>query len=205
MKLEKNERIFFNGDSITDACRDREDIHSLSGYVKVVADVLQKKSNNLNIQCFNRGISGNKACDIVARIDKELEEIKPTIFVMLIGINDVWRKYDSNDETSADEYANNVENTLKKVKTYTNKIILLEPFLVNPDDKKIEFYDDLYLKILKLRTLAKKYNATYIALDGKFAEQSIKNPNALLSPDNIHLTDEGNEFVANEILKVLSN
>lgn len=75
----------------------------------------------------------------MSRIDEELREIQPTMFVLLIGINDTWRRYDANSPTQAEEYAANVEQIILKVKNYTEKIVLMEPFLSGAGEDKIFF------------------------------------------------------------------
>ena len=63
MKLKSGMKILFDGDSITDAGRDREDRYSLSGYNRYISGSLAA----LGIECFNRGVSGNRSCDLLLR------------------------------------------------------------------------------------------------------------------------------------------
>lgn len=201
--LEKGDVILFNGDSITDAGRDRSDFHSLAGYPQIVANRIAKENPDLGVSVFNRGISGNRAVDLAGRIKGELNEIKPTVVSILIGINDVWRRYDSNSITSVENFERSYRQTLDAVKAAgVRKIILLEPFLIPTTVvDRSGYYEDLTPKILVIRQLAREYGAAYMPLDGIFAEKSMTIPVSEMSGDGVHLTNLGNEIVADEWLK----
>lgn len=203
--LGEKEVILFNGDSITDAGRDRSSRASLAGYTTLVAEGLAEKFPNTQFSFHNRGIGGNTSRDLLGRVRGELNDLRPTVFTMLIGINDVWRKYDSNFPTSHEQYFDNVTKILDTVKEYTDKIIVLEPFLLPTDPKKAEFYEDLMPKILLLRKAAAAVKATYIPLDGIFAAHFVNKggKSEYYSYDGVHLTDAGNEVVARQIVAAI--
>ena len=196
MLITASDRIFFNGDSITDAGRDRGDFYSLAGYTKLIADRFTAEYAGWDISCYNRGISGNRSKDVLERIEGELAQIRPTVFCMLIGINDVWRRYDSGNLTSGADYGKSVAKILDIVKKYTGRIMVLEPFLIYPYQGKESYYEDLYPKILELRKACYGKKITYVPLDGIFAAKNALNPAAGYSGDAVHLTDEGNKVVA---------
>ena len=57
IKLKSNSVVLFQGDSVTDCHRNRDDIASMGdSYVKTMNEYLKK----YNIQVINKGISGNK-------------------------------------------------------------------------------------------------------------------------------------------------
>ncbi|MDR2202035.1 MAG: GDSL family lipase, partial [Clostridiales bacterium] len=85
MELKRNDVILFNGDSVTDCDRDRNDFHGLTGYNKVVADALAAFCPEKQIEVFNRGVSGDRTRDLLARIAGEIKELKPTVISLLIG------------------------------------------------------------------------------------------------------------------------
>ena len=88
--------IVFYGDSITDACRDRNGNANLGyGYPAFVTGRL----SNLNPEkdkFFNRGISGNRIVDLYAQINGVLN-LQPDFISILIGVNDVWHKFSTNN------------------------------------------------------------------------------------------------------------
>ncbi|MDD4003232.1 MAG: SGNH/GDSL hydrolase family protein, partial [Clostridia bacterium] len=181
MNILQNDKILFTGDSITDAGRDRNDFNSLAGYSKIISDYMQLLYPHLNISVFNRGISGDTTALLLQRIDKDIADTNPSIVSILIGINDVWRRYDSNKPTSVEQFAENYNCLLSKIKKHTFKIIILEPFLLSSDKEKERYREDLDPKINILRKIAHSFNAEYIPLDGIFSKLSIKNGAELYS------------------------
>ena len=83
--------ILFQGDSITDAGRDktvREPNMGLGGgYVNIIYE--QLKQDNKDIEILNRGVNGNKITDLYARWREDTLNIKFDILSILCGINDV--------------------------------------------------------------------------------------------------------------------
>ena len=158
MIIKENDVILFNGDSITDALRNRDDYYSLAGYSKFVYD-------ELKVRCFNRGVGGDTALQVLNRLEAELEEIKPTVFSLLIGVNDTWRRFDSNEIIKPEETYDNVEKIIKLVKKYTDRIFILEPFLLDVDINKRCFREDLSPRIWLIRDLARKYKCEFIPLN----------------------------------------
>ena len=60
--------FLFQGDSVTDCGRDKNDSFSLgSGYVKLISEALNKKTPASPPVVLNRGISGNRVKDLAAR------------------------------------------------------------------------------------------------------------------------------------------
>lgn len=194
IEIKENDIILFQGDSITDALRDREDYHSLAGYSKYVYE-------KLKITCFNRGVGGDTAKQVLDRLEKELEEIKPTIFSLLIGVNDTWRRFDSNEIITPEETLQNVEKIIQIALKYTNKIIILEPFLLDVDPEKRKFREDLTPRIWNIQDLARKYKTEYVPLNGIFAELSCHESPDKFSYDGVHPTDCGHQIIAQEWLK----
>lgn len=91
MKLVKNDTVLFLGDSITDCDRDRQDPHDLGhGFARLVADQLAEKFPTAGFTFYNRGIGGNKAADVLARLQEDCLQLAPDVLVFMIGINDTW-------------------------------------------------------------------------------------------------------------------
>ena len=70
--LAKDDVVVFQGDSITDAGRDKKsdapnDFNALGrGYANMLASALLGAYPSKRLQCYNRGISGNKVPDLQA-------------------------------------------------------------------------------------------------------------------------------------------
>ncbi|MBR2447782.1 MAG: hypothetical protein IKK71_01820 [Clostridia bacterium] len=62
-------KILFQGDSITDMERDRNDPKSLGiGYVKFATDYIKEKHPEIDFEFVNLGISGNRTEDLLKRL-----------------------------------------------------------------------------------------------------------------------------------------
>lgn len=91
-------RILFQGDSITDARRDKKadkanDANGLgNGYPFFAAGEILRDHADLKLEIFNRGISGNKVPDLEARWQADCLDLKPNVLSILIGVNDIWQK-----------------------------------------------------------------------------------------------------------------
>lgn len=192
LELKRNSKFLFEGDSITDCGRDRADKHSLSGYNRIIAAT----GGLYRVEFFNRSVSGNRSKDVLERLDDELAELRPDAFSLLIGINDTWRRYDSNDPTSGMQFYDNLRGILSTVRARGAKIIVLEPFLLPTDPAKAVMREDLDLKIDITRSLAREFADEYVPLDGLFAELVLKIPPEQISADGVHPTELGNEYIA---------
>ena len=185
-------KILFQGDSITDCGRDRSDCHNLSGYSAMVAAALGGGHEYINL-----GISGNRSRDILDRYESDIKAVAPDIMTLLIGINDVWRRYDSNQYTSPAKF----EATLRELFTRFKKdlpkakLIVMEPFTV-PVADKMHWRRDLMELIDVVRALSVEYADGFIPLDGIFAKAAMTVPYAALSADGVHPDAEGQKLIA---------
>ncbi len=198
-------KIVFFGDSVTDCNRVYDDPTNIGdGYVKYTADGLSQAFEGMEFEFINRGISGNRTCDLLARMDKDVIAEQPDIVTILIGVNDTWRKFDMNDPTSAEQFRTNYENIITRIKNETNaKLIMMEPFVIYGMGRE-EFREDLNEKIDVVRELAMKYADYYIPLDGILAAAAVeyKDP-SILSADGIHPADDGKKVIAWHLMQVL--
>ena len=131
-------KILFQGDSITDAGRDRSDIHNLGrGYAFYSAELIKEKYPDIEFEFINQGISGNRAENLVARWEEEAIAHNPDIISILIGVNDTWHNANPNDNWMKHSYFERCyRNILTQIKEKTNaKIILIEQFLLYTPDK----------------------------------------------------------------------
>jgi len=180
--------------------RDRNDLYSLAGYSKFVSEELNRRTNGA-VVCYNRGVSGNTSAQLLARLEGELEEIRPTVFSILIGMNDTWRRFDSNAPVACRTYEKNMDAILSLAEKYVDRIIVLQTFLLDVDREKRKFRKDLDPKMHALCRVARKHHTEFVPLDGIFAEACCKTPPEELSYDGVHPTEKGHKLIAEEWLK----
>lgn len=207
MIIEKNATVLFQGDSITDAGRDREAGTLGNGYPRYIAGLFNSMYPELNVKFVNKGISGNRVVDLQNRWTEDCINIKPDVLSILIGVNDTWRKYDSNDETSAEKYYNGFKDILTRVRLEVGDIpiVILEPFLMPyPEDRKT-WRVDLDPKIQMARQIAREFGAIYIPLDGIFAANSINVEPSYWAEDGVHPTEAGHALIARTWLEAVDS
>ena len=137
-------KILFQGDSITDADREREDPHNLgNGYPKDAARFLKEKFPEIDFEFIDLGISGNQTIDLVNRLQSDFIDIQPDIVSILIGVNDTWHRADTREWLDNAEFEKRYRTVLEAIKTKTNaKIVMMEQFLL-PAEDKLYFREDL--------------------------------------------------------------
>ena len=198
-------KVLFQGDSVTDCSRKYDDPYDLGlGYVKYTAEALGKKFPDMVF--VNRGVSGNRTKDVLARAQKDIVDIDPDIVTMLIGVNDTWRRFDMNDPTSAEEFRDNYEQILKIIKEKTHaKIVMLECFLVYGMGRDF-CREDLNAKIDETRKLAAVYADKFIPLDGLLAAHYLGAGTidaAAVSADGVHPAEEGKKIIASYLAEAI--
>ena len=190
-------KILFQGDSITDAGRNRANIHDLGqGYAKYAAPLIQKAMPNTEFEFVDLGISGNRSDDILARSQTDVVDIDPDIISILIGINDVWHRHSHGREMTDEQFEANYRALLERIRQETHaKILILCPFLLPSSDKE-SWRDEVERIAAIVRRLASEYADAYLPLDEKFAEALPTAPTPMhYSVDGVHPNAAGAEFI----------
>ena len=206
MLIKPNSRILFQGDSITDCGRDRSQPNALgSGYAMMASGFLAALHPSLAPECFNRGISGHRTGDLVDRWQEDCLDLKPDVLSLMIGINDVWRRYDQNLPTSVQDFEKNYRALLKKTtEAFPDiRLILLEPFVLPVPDDRHAWREDLDPKLAVVRIMAREFNALLVPLDGIFAAASTQQTPAFWAADGVHPSAAGHALIAKSWLEAV--
>ena len=162
-QFKTNSIILFQGDSITDCSRDREDPDSLGGgYVNLVMKTVADRYSQSNLKFINRGISGDKIRDLQLRWDMECIDLKPDMLSILVGVNDTLI---TPVELFEEEYRMLLKRTTEALNA---EIILCEPFLLLGDTNA--YRDDLNPKIETVHMLSEEFSTHLLPLDKIFRE-----------------------------------
>lgn len=203
--LVKGGTILFQGDSITDAGRNRDDTgfntsrNLGSGYPMLAAASLLEKSADLQLRIFNKGVSGNKVYQLVDRWDNDCIAIKPDILSILIGVNDIWHKLNGTYNGTVEIYKRDFIAMLEMTKRLLPdlKLIIGEPFGVRGikavnDSWYPEFYE--YQKAA--REVADQFGAAFIPYQAIFNEAQKHAPGSYWTGDGVHPTLAGAQLMA---------
>ena len=196
MLLKPKMKILFQGDSVTDCDRSRENDDYLGyGYPSYVAAELK----DMELTFVNRAVSGERVSDVYARREKDIFEVKPDIFSILIGVNDTWRRYDENNPRTAEEFEAIYRGLLDEVKNRLPgvPIVIMAPFVLEVPDKKHWITEDLCFKQDAVRRIAKDYADVYIPLDEIFKAEFDRHEDIYyLSGDGVHPNETGHKLIA---------
>lgn len=196
--------FLFQGDSITDADRQRENLLNYGyGYPNIfVAKYLEENHNEYSF--INKGISGNRVVDLYARIKIDLINLMPDYLSILIGINDVWHEIQSQNGVNNEKFKKILSMLIEEVKEALPniKIIMLEPFVLKgpaTEEHWDEFYSETKLRAQSVKEVAEKYNLSFVSLQDKFEEATNDTETTYWLVDGVHPTAAGHGLIAKQL------
>lgn len=203
--IKDGQLVLFQGDSVTDGGQDREDPFSLGQLYPMMVDAwFQARYPEKRVRFANCGISGDRVRNLKARWDRDCIAIKPDWVSILIGINDTWRRYDSNDPTSVEAFEADYRHILERTKNELGaKLVLCEPFVLPVPEDRTTWREDLDPKIAVVRKLAREFEAILVPLDGIFAAASAVREPAFWAADGVHPTSRGHALIAQSWLRAV--
>lgn len=188
--FQKDTRILFQGDSITDGNRGRnaDPNHILGhGYAFIVAAKYGAAFPEQNLSFLNRGISGNTILDLEKRWPKDTLDLKPDVLSVLIGVNDDGRN------VPFDQYEQTYDKLLADAQAANPHIrfVLCEPFTL-PLRESIRQRQEIVAK------LAAKYHAALVRFQKVFDAACERAPAKYWIWDGVHPTYSGHQLMADE-------
>lgn len=198
-------RILFQGDSVTDGGRDRNDFNHLGvRYVKCAAQYLREMNPQLSLEILNRGIAGNETADLIKRMDQDIVSLKPDVVCLMIGINDTEHYAKDENWLDAEVFEKQYRLILQTIREKTNaKLMVMEPFYVPPVENS-KFRQDLAVKMDIVRRTASEYADVYVPTEGLLHSAFIGQDMARFIPDGLHPTEEGSEYLAKICVQYLN-
>jgi len=214
ISLKKDDVILFQGDSITDAGRDKNTATPNtspmmgSGYVIQAAGNLLFNYAEKNLTIYNKGISGNKVYQLAERWDTDCIGLKPDVLSILIGVNDFWHTktggYNGTAKTYEDDYRALLKRTIAALPGV--KLIIGEPFAV----KGIKAVDNSWFPEFdqyraSARKLADEFKAVFIPCQTIFNEAQKHAPGVYWTHDGVHASLAGAYLMANAWLEAVND
>ena len=191
-------KILFQGDSITDAGRDKRNYHNLgNGYPKFAAEALRAACPETDFEFINFGISGNRTSQLFDRLYEDAIAFQPDVISILIGVNDIWHRYSASRIATTDlQIETNYRAILERLKKETNaKIVILAPYVLDAESADY-LKEDLARILVIIRKLAEEYADAFIPLDVLFDEAMKTQPEPLYySGDGVHPNANGAAFI----------
>jgi lysophospholipase L1-like esterase len=211
LRLKHGSKILFQGDSITDGGRSRNNDwnHVMGhGYAYLVASELGYKYPEKDYHFFNRGISGNKVPDLLERWDKDTIQLNPDVLSILIGINDTSADMGNKAGFTTDDY----KQALTKLLTQTRdalpdtKLVIGEPFVLPVGKVKNDlksWTEKVSERQYISRELSQTFEAIFIPYQKHFNEALKKAPAEYWIWDGIHPMPAGHQLMAREWIKAV--
>lgn len=208
MELKNGQKMVMIGDSITDAGRRDLARPYGNGYMAQVRTAVMRRYPDLEIVWENRGVGGDTVRHLAARWHKDVIAENPDVLTVMIGINDVWRRFGDRplEAVPADEYVSILVTLLRRTRAETGaEIIVASPYMIEADrGDPMRAAMDLYGGLA--RQVADEVDADFVDLQAAFDRVLQTSASADWTDDRvdkIHLNAEGHRVITNGFLKAL--
>jgi lysophospholipase L1-like esterase len=211
MVFKPERKLVMIGDSVTDYARKRpvgEGLGEAIGhsYVALVDALLKSTYPASRIRIVNMGNSGDTVRDLKKRWRNDVLDLKPDWVSVLIGINDVWRQFDSplraEEHVYIEEFEKTYEQIIRPTKKQTEGIILMTPFYMEPNrEEPMRKTVDKYGEIVK--KLAKKHNCILVDVQAAFDEYLRYYSAQSVAWDRIHPDVVGHTIITKSFLNAI--
>ena len=209
MLFKKDSKIVFIGDSVTNYGRafpvgDGKDMLG-NGFVNLIDMFLAVEYPELNLRCVNMGIDGDTSLKLLNRWETDVNALDPDYVVVEIGINDVWRQFDSPQipELSVlpQEYENNLRSIIKRTKA---KMIFMTPYYLETNrEDKMRHRTEEYAAICK--RVADEHGFPVVDLQAAFDRLLKFYYPAYITWDRVHPGKIGAMVIARAFLNLVEN
>ena len=209
MIFDKYDRIVFAGDSVTEMRSQNPVGEGLFdalgfGYVRMVENLLMSVYPEYNIRVTNSGIGGNTSRDLLNRWERDVLNLNPDWVSIMIGINDVWRQFDTpampDRAVSPAQYEQNVEEMILSLQGRVKGVFLMTPYYMepNPADTMRARMDE-YGAVCQ--SLAEKHGCIFIDTQAMFDNYFKHQHSTFIAWDRVHPNQIGAMLIAREFLK----
>lgn len=213
LKIGEGTTILFQGDSITDAGREktRELPNSGSsfggGYAFLAASSLLKNYATEGPVIYNRGISGNKVFQLADRWQKDCLDLKPDILSILIGVNDYWHmrngQYDGTVEVYEKDFRKLLTDTRAKLPGV--KLVICQPFILTGTSAVDESWVAPFAPYqAAAEKICEEFDAIWVPFQKVFDEALKHAPASWWAPDGVHPSMAGAYLMAAAWMKAVT-
>ena len=164
---------------------------------------------HLNLTIENRGISGDTTGELLSRWDMDCLSLKPDIVSIMIGINDLWRKYGDTPEVQQMhlppvEYEANLRELLVQTHNQCNpQLILMEPFMFcdDPDNQMLKELGD-YIEIV--HKMVDEFDAVLVPVHANYTKLKNRRLADQWAEDMVHPYPWAHAWIAKQWLDVVT-
>ena len=203
--LNQDDVILFQGDSITDAHRDKKSAEPNNfdalgrGYANMAASALLGAHAPLRLQCYNRGISGHKVPDLAARWQSDTIDLKPAVLSILIGVNDIWHKLNGKYDGTVEDYEQGFAKLLSDTRDALpdTRLVICEPFVLRCGAVNDTWFPEFDERRAAAKSVADAAGTTWVPFQSMFDEAvNDATPASYWAGDGVHPTMAGHALMA---------
>jgi lysophospholipase L1-like esterase len=211
--IHKHDTILFQGDSITDAGRNRDvaakpnDHTALgAGYAWFAGAELLVDRPQDGLKVFNRGISGNKVYQLAERWQTDCLDLKPNVLSILIGVNDFWHTLDGHYNGTVDVYERDYRALLERTRKALpkTKLVICEPFVLRCGAVNERWFPQFDGYRAAARRVADAFHTTFIPFQAMFDEAVKYAPADQWAKDGVHPASAGVSLMAHAWLRAVA-
>src|SRR5688572_24309150 len=201
VELKKGDRIIFFGDSLTSLAGQEAPKDRVSkGYVRIVRETLMSTHADKQIEVDWVATGGHTVPNLLARVDKDVIDKKPTIVVIQIGCNDARRIPVETFRTSLEQLIDKLQQAGIQVVQCTLTSVGEKHDGSNQHDAKLEEFAEVEREVARAKNVP--LNDLRKAFVAHWKEHNAaNNPNGVLTYDGNHFNQAGHDFVAEQMLK----
>jgi len=201
--------VLFQGDSITDAGRKRDDNEPNSqpamgdGYAWLAAAEMLVDRPDADVKFYNRGISGNKVYQLAERWQQDCLDLKPDVLSILIGVNDYWHKHNGQYDDTIEVYENDYRALVKRTKEALPdvKLVVCEPFVLKVGAVDDTWFPDFEGYPAAAKRVADEAGAVWVPFQSMLDDAAKIAPPEYWLRDGVHPTSAGATLMAHQWLR----
>lgn len=203
--IQPDDVILFQGDSITDAGRERDngaanDPGALGrGYAMLASARLLAERPGDNLRILNRGISGNKILELEERWRDDCLDLKPDLLSILIGVNDTWHGQGNPElRVPLDRYEDIYRKLLHAARSAMPdlRLVLCEPFTLLTGAVTEGWFPEIDQRREIVSRIAADYGAVFVPFQALFDKLAAEAPKPYWLGDGVHPTLPGHQQMA---------
>jgi lysophospholipase L1-like esterase len=215
MLIQPKDVVLFQGDSITDAGRARDNQNANDpaglgrGYAFYATGLLHEALPGGKLAVGNRGIAGNRVTDLQQRWQVDTLDVKPNVLSVLVGVNDTWHGTGSGvpeNGVPLGQYELVYRQILAEAKDRLPglKLVLCEPFILPCGAVNDLWFPEFTERQKVVKKLAHEFGAVFVPFQSVFDKAQGRAEPEAWAADGVHPTLAGHMLLAKAWFDVVS-